>query len=218
MFNHNFVDIKKIKQINRESGRVYQTPENRKYPSITTVLSQTKDQSFLVEWRKRVGEEEADRITRRAALRGTDLHLACEHYLLNKKPDLSKIATKRNFQQLEPMLKNIDNVRGLEIPLYSDILKIAGTADCIAEYKGVLSIIDFKTSRKPKKEEWIEDYFLQCTFYAFAYKELYGEFPKKLQIIMATDCFSPCIFTKDIVQYKSKLIERRKNFYKKRGL
>lgn len=207
--------IHNIQRIDSPSGRLYKTPEGFLYPSITTVLSKTKDDNFLKEWKEKIGEENANRITQIAANRGTNLHKLCEDYLLGNQLHFNDVTSKWHFQQMKSYLERIENVRGIEIPLYSNILKIAGTSDCIADFDGELSIIDFKTSRKQKKKEWIKDYFIQACFYSLACVEMYGEFPKKMVICMTTNDNSPCIFVEDVINYKNKLIERKKYYDKK---
>ena len=215
MFHHIDIPVHKIEQINgRPEGRVYKTPENNFYPSITTLLGSLSDNSFLQEWYDRVGEETAKKITEDSKNRGNNLHKVCEDYLNNLDIDLSNIDTKSNFLQINPYVDKIQNIRGVEIPLYSNRIKIAGTSDCIAEYDGDLAIIDFKTSRKVKRVEWIEGYFIQASFYAIAFSELYNvPIPKKLVIIMATDENCPCIFVEDTVKYGKLLINKQKEYY-----
>lgn len=209
----NLVTPKLIERIDSPSGRKYKTPEGFLYPSITTVLSQTADKSYLEEWKQKVGEDEAERITKKASSRGTNLHKVCEDYLFEKELTFPTVQSKRHFRQIEKYVKRISDVKGIELPLYSNILKIAGTTDCIGFFDDELSVIDFKTSRKQKKEEWIDDYFLQSAFYSIAFAELYGMFPKKIVIIMATDDENPCIFVKDVQQYKFKLIKRIRQYH-----
>jgi genome maintenance exonuclease 1 len=167
-----------------ESGRVYYTPSGKAYPSVTTVLG-SMNKEAIDAWRKRVGEEEANKISGKASRRGEALHLACEKYLLNEMSDL-KIRNmmpniKELFFQLRPELdKNIGTIYAVEQPLYSDKLKIAGRVDCIAKWDGKISIIDFKTSSKEKLEENILNYFLQCA----AYAEMFEELTKKIVEIL----------------------------------
>ena len=212
-FNHLWKEIPKIKQKNGgENGRVYEINQKTSYPSITTVLSKTSDKSSLVKWRKRVGEEQANKVTKAATTRGTSMHKLCEDYLLNEPlDDLGSTSGEFLFRGIRPELDLIDNVRCLETPLYSNILKVAGTVDCIAEYKGKLSIIDFKTSNRTKKVEWIKDYFLQGCFYFIAYRELVGEMPEQVCILISVQDGSKQIFTlskKDIIKYTNQLKER----------
>jgi len=190
--------------------RRYVTPEGNAYPSITTILG-NQPKPGLVEWRKRVGDIEANKIMREASSLGTAVHDLCEQYLYNYKLKTSNNEATGIFNRLRFLLGNIDNIIGLEIPLYSDQLKVAGTADCIAEYNGMLSVIDFKTSKKPKKEEWIEDYYIQAFFYAIAFFERTGVIPEQVVILIAIrDVFEVQVFKKSMNEldtYIDKLID-----------
>ena len=190
--------------------RRYVTPEGNVYPSITTILG-NQSKPGLVEWRKRVGDIEANKIMREASSLGTAVHDLCEQYLYNYKLKTSNNEATGIFNRLRFLLGNIDNIIGLEIPLYSDQLKVAGTADCIAEYNGKLSVIDFKTSKKPKKEEWIEDYYIQAFFYAIAFFERTGAIPEQVVIMIAVrDVFEVQVFKKSMDEldtYIDKLID-----------
>lgn len=169
MFNHVPIEIGKLVQVNSKAGRYYETPSGAKYPSVTSVTKLHSQESILA-WKERVGEEEAGRISRRALGRGNKIHSLAEKYLLNE-GDCSDDFSKADFGQMIPFLDNINNIRCLETKLYSDHLKVAGTADCIAEYEGKLTVIDFKTSAKMKKREWVKDYFMQCSAYAVMFEE-----------------------------------------------
>ena len=173
MINHvdHGVTLPKITRATTEVGRRYFTPEGKAYPSITTILGQLSKQS-IAEWRKRVGEEEANKVSRRASTRGTAVHKLAEDYL-NNDPTWNEGVMPHNlasFLDLKKIIdERLDNLWFQEEFLYSDKLKCAGQVDCIAEFDGELSIIDFKTSLKPKKEEWVENYFVQAAFYAAAF-------------------------------------------------
>ena len=157
-----------------------------KLVSITSVTSHFNKDIF-VKWRKKVGDEEADRITKRATKRGTDMHTLVEHYMKNEElPEVPPISDFL-FKISKANLKRINNIYALEGSLYSKQLGIAGTVDCIAEYDGELAIIDFKTSAKPKPRGWIEHYFVQCMAYGCMLYELTGISVKKLVIIMACE-------------------------------
>ena len=194
-----------------ESGRVYYTPSGKAYPSVTTVLgSMNKD--AIDAWRKRVGEEEANKISGKASRRGEALHLACEKYLLNEMSDL-KIRNmmpniKELFFQLRPELdKNIGTIYAVEQPLYSDKLKIAGRVDCIAKWDGKISIIDFKTSSKEKLEENILNYFLQCAAYAEMFEELTKKIVEILVVAIAVEGGQPQIFVRQRHMYRTQLLQ-----------
>ena len=142
----------------------------------------------ITEWRARVGEKEANRVSKAASSRGTSIHKLCEQYVLNKMDDVSVMpSNKEMFDAMSNHLRDhVDNIHGVESFLYSDFLRTAGQVDCIAEYEGELAVIDFKTSEKIKPEAWLENYFVQETFYAAAYYELTGIPVKKLITIMVT--------------------------------
>jgi len=202
---HNFVDLKAE---TTEKGRTYSVGD-KSYPSVTTVIGEMKKKSIM-EWRQRVGPEEANRVSKRATTRGNKVHKLAEDYLNNL--DLSKYRddplSLGLFHTVKPYLDRINNIHALEAPLYSHMLKLAGRVDCIAEYDGELSIIDFKTSSKPKKEEWIQDYFSQETAYAIMFQELTGLKVKKLVTIIAVEKSEPQVFViTDIKRYVHKLKE-----------
>ena len=167
--------------------RLYNLPNGEWVPSITSVTSFYKRDTF-VKWRKRVGIEEANRITKRATARGTDFHEAVEVYMRNNEIEWGNFRplTKIMFAHAKPYLDRINNIHAIERTLYSEYLGLAGRVDCIAEYEGELAVIDFKTSDKIKPEDWLEHYFVQEMFYASAYYELTGIPIKKLITIMVT--------------------------------
>jgi len=189
MFNHvdMGVTLEDIKAQTVDGSRVY-VVEGNKYPSISTICSFRKRKS-IAEWRARVGEAEANKISVRAASAGTTLHSIVEDYL-NNNLDLDKYKDKflplLLFKQAKSMLGRINNIHFQEAPLYSHEFGIAGRVDCIAEFVGKLSIIDFKTSAKEKKESWIENYFVQETGYAKMYEERSGI--KVDQIVTLVTC------------------------------
>jgi len=167
--------------------RLYQVPNGDWVPSITSVTSFYNRQIF-VEWRKRVGEEEANRITKKATTRGTDFHEAAQAYLMNLQLDWKEFlpATQFMFHHAKPFLDKINNIHAIERTLYSEYLGLAGRVDCIAEYEGELAVIDFKTSEKIKPEKWLENYFVQETAYACMYYEMTGIPVTKLITLMVT--------------------------------
>ena len=167
--------------------RLYNLPNGDWVPSITSVTSFYNRQIFA-DWRKRVGIEEANRITKRATTRGTDFHEAAQAYLMNLQMDWKEFMplTKIMFSHAKPYLDKINNIHAIERTLYSEYLGLAGRVDCIGEYEGELAVIDFKTSDKIKPEKWLENYFVQEMFYASAYYELSGIPVKKLITLMVT--------------------------------
>jgi genome maintenance exonuclease 1 len=198
-----------------ETGRKYVLPDGRKYDSVTTILSYAKDKTFLKEWRARIGEEEANRIVRRSTSRGTKLHEACEKYLKNELSDM-KIKTlmpdvKDFFLQLKPLIdKNVGVVYGTEQALFSDRLKIAGRTDCIAEWANKISIVDYKNSIKEKREDWIQDYFIQCTAYANLFEDLTGLPIEQIVVLIANEEGTPQVFVREKTKYQpqfEKLVE-----------
>ena len=197
-----------LKATTTQQGRRYLV-DGMMWPSVTTVIGHSKKKSIM-EWRNRVGEEEANAISKRASTRGNKCHKLCELYLENK--SISKYKddplSMGLFYQIKPYLDSIDNIHALEAPLCSSLLKMAGRVDCIAEYNGELAIIDFKTSTKYKREEWIHDYFAQETAYAIMFQELTGLIPKKLVTIIACETGEPQIFEiYDTNKYARKLKE-----------
>jgi len=193
MFNHIECELPKLNRVTNEDGtRVYQTPTGNKYPSVTTVTGLLKKQSIIA-WRKRVGEEEANKISSTAARRGTRIHSLAEKYLLNESvnPDMFDIEMWNKFK---PILHSINNIYALEQSLFSDHLEVAGTVDCIAEYNGRMSVIDFKTSKRIKDRDSIHDYFMQCSAYAVAFEEMTKIPVPQLVILIAVDEEDPLIF------------------------
>ena len=190
MFDHVDLDLQPLEREHIDGVRYYKIPDEDelvKMVSITSVTSHFNKEIF-VKWRKRVGNEEADRITKAATGRGTDMHTLTEHYLKNE--DLPKGLRPISdflFKISKGKLNKINNIYALEGPLYSKELGIAGTVDCIAEYDGELAIIDFKTSKKPKPRDWVEHYFVQCMAYGCMLYEMKGIPVKKLVIIMACE-------------------------------
>ncbi len=216
MFTHkdHGITLPEITRKTTETGRKYYTPEGNAYPSITTVLSILGKDSIQA-WRKRVGEEEANRISTQAATRGTAVHKLAEDYL-NNESDWQKGHMPANlfsFGQLKDVLdEKVDNIWMQETFLYSDRLKCAGQVDCIAEFEGELSIIDFKTSRKPKKKEWITNYFIQAAFYAAAFYERTGVAIKQGVILITVDGSEPQIFKVNTYDYLQHFLSVRKKY------
>ena len=202
---HNFPNLKAK---TTEQGRRYFV-EGNAYPSVTTVIGEMKKKSIM-EWRRKVGEEEANAISKRATTRGNKCHKLAEDYLSNKPLDRYRddVLSLGLFHQIRPYIDKINNIHALEESLYSHTLKLAGRVDCIAEYDNELAIIDFKTSTKFKREEWIQDYFSQETAYAIMFQELTGLKVKQLVTIIAVETGTPQVFIKkDILTYVPKLKE-----------
>jgi|TARA_R100000030_G_scaffold18409_4_gene12709 genome maintenance exonuclease 1 len=188
-FNHIQLDLQPLEREHIDGVRFYKIPDEEeliKMVSITSVTSHFNKEIFI-KWRKKVGNEEADRITKKATSRGTDMHTLTEHYLKNEELPKVQPISDFLFKISKTELNNINNIHALEGPLYSRQLGVAGTVDCIAEYNGELAIIDFKTSKKPKPRDWIEHYFVQCMAYGCMLYEMTGISIKKLVIIMACE-------------------------------
>ena len=202
-------EIPEIKVI--DGKRFYVTPDGNSYPSITTILSQQENLGIEA-WKAKVGEKEAKRISKESMRIGTAVHQMAEFYLSNYiiklKDEEKKIVD--TFNRLRFLLGNINNIIGVEIPLFSDLLRVAGTTDCIAEYNGELSVIDFKTSRRPKKEEWIDDYYMQTFAYKLMFEEMTGIEIQQIVILVAcVEQFEVQVFkkpAKDSDKYLTKLV------------
>ena len=190
MFNHVELNLPSLEREMIDGVRYYKVgdkDERQKFVSITSVISHFNKEKFA-SWRKRVGDEEADKITRKATSRGTDTHTLIEQYLKNMDLNSDVLPISEHlFQVAVPALKRINNIYTLEGSLYSQYLGVAGTVDCIAEFDGELSIIDFKTSKQPKPRDWIDGYFVQCCAYACMLHELTGLSVKKFVIIMTCE-------------------------------
>ena len=204
MYNHKTINLPEIKATTTDGVRLYETPEGNKYPSITTVLS-VRNKKGLFEWRKRVGEDVANYVARKAANRGTSVHHMCEDYINN---DFDEEKHKKKFlpyvlfnQLKESVLQKIDNIYAQECGLYSDKYKVAGRVDCIAEYDGKLSIIDFKTSSKERSDDWNESYYIQASAYAEMFEERTGIEINQVAILVVTEDGVVQEFVKNKTEY-----------------
>jgi len=213
MFTHVECDLPALSRETKDGVRLYDV-EGQKLVSITSVTSHFNKEIF-VKWRKRVGDEEANRITKRSTTRGTKVHTLIENHLLNKEVDPDTPGSKMLFLQAKDSLANINNIYALEKSLYSTELGVAGTVDCIAEYDGELAIIDFKTAAKPKPRDWIENYFVQAAAYACMFYERTGIPVKKLVILMTCENgevtvyqeYDKMKYMRLLVQYIQKFVE-----------
>ena len=213
-------DYPSLKRDDSNKTRLYKTPDGN-FPSVTTILDKTKDKTFLFEWRKRVGEEEANRISKEAAGLGTVFHKHLENYIDNEeRPNGSnfvyKLAKDMSDIVIEKGLSNVDEVWGSEIGLYYPGL-YAGTTDLVGTHKGDPAIIDYKSTKSPKKEEWVEDYYLQCCAYAMAHNELFETTINKAVILMCSRNLQYQEFIiegKKFEEYCEKWTERLDEFYK----
>ena len=215
MFNHTPVDLPPVKARNSDGVRLYETPEGNKYPSITTVLS-IRNKKGLHEWRKRVGNDVANYVARTSAARGTKVHHMCEDYLNNVYTNYPSKWEKHKkdflpyclFNQLkEQALCNIDGIYAQEAGLYSDKYRVAGRVDCIAGYKGIPSIIDFKTSSKERNDDWNENYYIQGSAYAEMFGERTGIEVSQVVILVVTEDGTVQEFIKDKHNYLDALVE-----------
>lgn len=196
MFEHVKTKLTEMDAVTTDTGRQYKTPEGIDLPSITTVLSILSRDSIAA-WRKRVGEAEANRISRRASTRGTAVHEIIEKYLDNDPNYTAGYMPNiiANFQDMKPLLdKHIGKIYAQEAPLYSTHLGVAGRVDCVAEFDGKLSIIDFKTSAKPKKRDWVKNYFMQESAYSIMWEERTGIPITQLVTMIVVDDHEPQIF------------------------
>ena len=194
------------------TGRTYVTPDGVRYPSITTVLG-ILSEAGIAAWRKRVGEDEANRVGGRASARGTLVHSIVEKYLLNENTKEYLPHIRQSLENLRPILDSrIGTIYGLEVPLYSSYLGVAGRCDCVAEFDGVPSIVDFKTSRKPKKKEWISNYFAQMAGYAVMWEERTCMPITNTVIIMDVDDNEPLVFKEHRDNHIQLLIDTKKEY------
>ena len=212
MFTHKPVEIPELETQSVKRKRFYITPEGKMYPSITTVLSERKKEG-LMEWRKRVGDDVANYIARTAAQRGTKVHQMCEDFINNKEVTREPFLAAALFGQLEKVIADkVDNVHAQECGLYSDKYMVAGRVDCIAEYNGELSIIDFKTSRSERNDDWNESYYIQASAYAEMFEERTGLPINQIVILVVTEDGVVQEFIKDKSDYLPLLVESIDNF------
>lgn len=213
MFNHEFVEIENLKTEEINGKRFYVTPSGYKYPSVTTITG-WKKRAFFAEWRRKNPEE-----SKRVLSRGTAFHYIIEDYLMNNNEKVKEKQTTRPgdyymFAQVKDELENINNIRALESALWSDTLRMAGRVDCIAEYNGKLSIIDFKTSKAIKDENDIVEYFMQATAYAIMFQERTGISIKNIVIIMSCEDGSVKVYEKNPLDYVVYLKDAIDSYYK----
>ena len=195
-----------------DTGRTYKCPDGSSFNSVTTVLKVLSEDAIQA-WRRRVGPDVANKIGVRAANRGTAVHGIIERYLDNDleydkevMPDVLS-----TFKDVQPILdKSISEILGLEAPLYSKHLKLAGRVDCVGVFDSKLSIIDFKTSRKIKKKEWIHNYFAQASAYAIMFEERTGIPVPQLVILIAVDNEQPQVFIEKRDDWTDLLFEAKK--------
>lgn len=212
MFYHENLDFPELKANMTEKGRFYETPDGKKYPSVTTIIGAASDNTWLDEWKARVGEEEVRRISGQATRRGTAVHEITEQYIRNN-PNYAKghmPANIASFRYIKPLLdKHLTKVYGLELPLFSHTLRAAGRVDLVGVWDGVLSIVDFKTSKKKKERDDIHTYFTQESAYAMMFFERTGLLPTQLVTVMTVDDSEPLLFIERAKDWIPKFIEMR---------
>ena len=217
-FKHQLVELPEPLVETLSYGRFYTSPDGNRYPSVTTVMG-VMDKTGLDEWRARVGEEEANRISKAAADRGTALHTVCENYLLNKEYRRRVMPTTLDlFHKIKPILDdNIEIVYGVETPLTSDYLKVGGRVDAVVRWTGKDSILDFKSANKPKRADWILSYFYQTAIYAVMMEERTGIACPQIVIVMASDSPAPGqVFIKKRDDYIDGAMSVIREYYSKR--
>ena len=215
LYNHIPINFKQAKLIEKDNAHFYQTPTGEIYPSITTILHETmanEKKESLQNWKEQ--EIAADYITQEAATIGTETHKLIENHINEvRQTDDVRLLSVAHFNNLIPFLQRINNVHGTELRLYSNAMKLAGTSDCIANYDGELSIIDYKTKRSNQKEEWMTDHFIQGTAYSQMFKELTGIEAKQVVILVSSEKNSRMEFVKNTEDYKDLLTQRLNQYY-----
>ena len=210
-FNRNLVDSVELSTVTVAGKRHYKLPDGKLVPSVTTVLSEKLPKHGLLEWQEKQGEEKVAAILAEASRRGTVIHAIAEKYVLGDPEYLTGVnfLDKVSFRPIRRALDdNVDNIMGIEVPLYNKKLNTAGRTDLIAQYNGVNSVIDFKTSLKSKKEEWIENYFLQATVYSMMFEITYKIHIPQIVIIISADTENHAqIFIKKRSPFVKKVIE-----------
>ena len=219
MFNHvTGFEFPTLVRENFEGKRMYKTESGDRFPSVTTVLGH-KSKPAIKAWRKKVGAATANKISKQASVRGTKIHSLCEDYVNNEELDFDKLSFVEvdMFNQMKPLIDRIDNIHCVEQFLYSEHLRLAGQADCIAEFDGRLSIIDFKTSAKLKKKSYIKNYFAQCAAYAIMFEERTGIPIDTSVIIIGVQAEESQLFVEKRDNYTEYLLECR-DLYEKQVL
>ena len=215
LYNHIPINFKQAELIEKNNAHFYQTPTGEIYPSITTILQETmskEKKESLENWKDQ--EVAAEYINQEAAIIGTETHKLIENHINEvRQTDEVRLLSVAHFNNLIPFLQKINDVHGTELRLYSNPMKLAGTSDCIANYEGELSIIDYKTKRSDQKEEWMKDHFIQGTAYAQMFNELTGIEVKQVVILVSSEKNSRMEFVKNTEDYKDLLNQRLNQYY-----
>ena len=214
MFKHELFERFELPSEIINDKRYYTTPTGEKYPSVTTVIGANTDKSSLLAWRKRVGEEEANKVSALASSRGTRIHNILEKYVLNDETHMEGVmpVNVQMINQMKDILETrVGTIYGIEHPLFSHRLRTAGKTDLIAEFDGVTSIVDYKTAKRFKRESDILNYFLQSTCYALMTGERTGVHVPQIAIIIGVDHEEPQVFIKKTADYVSAVVKMFKN-------
>ena len=217
MFKHTLVEFDELETITEDKKRFYLTPEGNKYPSVTTVCSLATVDG-IKKWRKRVGNEQANKISSKASSRGTKVHKLVEDYVNNKDLDFDDVLPVNlfMFKQIKPILDTyLENVYAIECPLYSDYLETAGRVDCIGTFKGKPAIIDFKTANKRKQRSWIHNYFMQEAAYAVMFEERTKIPISRIVTVIAVEQDEPQLFIEKRDDYIN-LFQQYRTLYKEK--
>ena len=203
-----------------EYGRLYKTPDGNLYPSVTTVFS-VLENKFLDEWRARIGEEEARKITTRAARRGTFIHAMAEELLTGRAVEVTpnaKMLYGDQWRKFKPLVEKIEECMAVEAKLYSDVLKVAGTVDCVGVWEGKPAIIDFKTSSRIKTHDSIDSYWMQCAAYSRMWFERTGQKIDDLVILMSVEDEEPLVFKDKASNWLDRFVGVRVKYKKVMGI
>ncbi len=214
-FNHIPINFEQAQLIEKDNAHYYQTPKGDIFPSITTLLQKTmpaEKLQNLQNWKEQ--EIAADYITQESAIIGTQTHKLIENYLNGVTfTEEYRLLSVAHFNNMIPFLQKINDIHGTELRLYSNIMKLAGTTDCIAKYDGELSIIDYKTKRSHQQEEWMTEHFIQATAYSEMFKELTGIKVKQIVILVSSEKNTRMEFVKKVEDYRDLLTQRLNQFY-----
>ena len=212
-------DISELDTKTIDGTRYYETPDGKLYPSVTTVLKDLSAEGIAA-WRAKVGADVANRVSAQASARGTAVHKLCEDYIDNKEDYLDghMPANIETFNTLKGLLdKYLDNVVMQEVPLYSNYLEVGGRVDCIGEWNGKLSVIDFKTSKRRKRKDQISSYFMQAAAYCVMFEELTKIPITQTIILMSVDNDHPLVFKSTRDEYIDQFMKQRASYRDKYG-